>query len=369
MSLAVFLFIMLITLGLLVLAIIYIPKRLANWLDLPRPKEIQIAFVLLSVLGILSMSLGAKAESFILLNAYRFGMIWLGVVLYLLFFTVLFELINWIRPIDKKLSAILVISFSLIVSAYGMWHARSYQVYQLEVPLKKLHQPIKLFHAPDIHLGPFRGKELLQQIVDDINQIQPDMVLLNGDLIDGMEGLQTDTLDLLKQINAPVFFTAGNHDIYVDIFSLKKTLKDLGVKVLDNQVVEYQNIQLVGLDYMNADNESYDPHASARRDTIKSILPTIKLDQNRPIVIMHHSPVGVKYMQQAGADLVLAGHTHAGQLFPATLFAKLQFEYSKGLYQVGDIKVYVTQGIGTFGPPMRVGTEGEATLITLVPQR
>ena len=132
-------------------------------------------------------------------------------------------------------------------------------------------------------------------------------------------------------------------------------------------MLNIHGIQLVGLDYMKPDNSSYDPHASGREETIKSIVPTLSLFPDTPSVFVHHSPVGVEYMKEAGADLVLAGHTHAGQMFPATLLATLQFDYVKGLYKEGETRIYVSQGVGTYGPPMRVGSEGEATLIRLVP--
>jgi len=85
-------------------------------------------------------------------------------------------------------------------------------------------------------------------------------------------------------------------------------------------------------------------------------------------VLLHHSPDGIKYANQHGVDLYLAGHTHAGQLFPIKYIAKLIFDYNKGLRDYNGTKIYVSQGAGTFGPPMRVGTISELTLLKLKPQ-
>jgi len=81
---------------------------------------------------------------------------------------------------------------------------------------------------------------------------------------------------------------------------------------------------------------------------------------------MHHSPVGLDYVKEMGIDLMLAGHTHAGQMFPATVIAPLLFPLNKGLRTEGDTHYFVSQGAGTFGPRLRLGSESEINLITLV---
>lgn len=90
------------------------------------------------------------------------------------------------------------------------------------------------------------------------------------------------------------------------------------------------------------------------------------IDPTLPSILLHHNPVGAKYAAENGINLYLAGHTHAGQIFPATLVAKMMFEYNKGLYKYDDnMQIYVSQGTGTFGPPMRLGTHSELTILHL----
>jgi predicted MPP superfamily phosphohydrolase len=93
----------------------------------------------------------------------------------------------------------------------------------------------------------------------------------------------------------------------------------------------------------------------------------MNINENQPTVLLHHGPDGIKYANKAGVDLYLAGHTHAGQLWPATHVAKMIFEYNKGLRTFEDTQVYVSQGTGTFGPPMRVGTQSELTILNIKP--
>jgi hypothetical protein len=85
--------------------------------------------------------------------------------------------------------------------------------------------------------------------------------------------------------------------------------------------------------------------------------------------LLHHSPVGVKYVEAAGIDLMLSGHTHNGQIFPFSLFAKLSFPFISGLYQQGNTKIFVSNGAGTYMIRARLGSFNEINLLRLVPER
>lgn len=99
--------------------------------------------------------------------------------------------------------------------------------------------------------------------------------------------------------------------------------------------------------------------------TIKEELPKIPLSKDLPVVLMHHSPVGLEYVARAGVDLMLSGHTHAGQIFPATLITPLLFPLNKGLHRQSNTYFFVSQGAGTYGPRMRLGSSNEINLIRL----
>lgn len=343
---------------------IYIPKRLCSLFEIRKTRVFVGLFTLMGVLVIASTA--SKPEAGIFLSLFKLLNFWIGLVIYLFLFLICYEFIQRFIKVDKKKVGVGIIGLSLTVMTYGIWNARDYEVTHVEIPIENLSEKVRIFHIPDIHLGPFRGKELLQKLIDDIKRLEPDLVLINGDLVDNAVALNPDTLKLLRDVKRPVYFTSGNHDNNVDIQYLKALLTQYRVRVLNNEIVNIRGIQLVGLDYMNADDNVYDAHASTRSETIKSVLPALDIDPGIPSVIVHHSAVGIKYMLEAGADLVLSGHTHAGQFFPITLIARIQFPYLKGLYTNKNTKIYVNQGIGTFGPPIRIGTKGEAALITLV---
>ena len=100
--------------------------------------------------------------------------------------------------------------------------------------------------------------------------------------------------------------------------------------------------------------------------TIKEELPKISLSEELPVILMHHSPVGLEYVSRAGVTLMLSGHTHAGQVFPGTLITPFLFPVNKGLLRQGDTYFFVSQGAGTYGPRLRLGSANEINLIRLI---
>ncbi len=137
--------------------------------------------------------------------------------------------------------------------------------------------------------------------------------------------------------------------------------------MLSNTIAEVKGLQIIGLDYLMADKKTVNTfHAPPAGITIEEVLPMLPIDKNRASVMLHHNPIGVNYAADNGINLYLAGHTHGGQMFPSTLIAKAMFEFNKGLYQYNEnTQVYVSQGSGTFGPPMRLGTDSEMTILHL----
>ena len=369
MSFVIFISIIAATLLIILSANIYIPYRLSHLLKLKHPRIITTIFFSLTIIGVFAMGGIAQVENKLLLHILRIGLIWLGLGLSLLTYLLIFEGINIFRKLPHVISGYTIITLSLLTTAYSLFSARDYIIKEVTIPLKNLKQEISIFHIPDIHLGAFRGKEYLNRVVNDINKIKPDITIINGDLVDGIDGINPDTLKPLQKVKTPLFFTSGNHDLYVNITEVEKLLTSYGVTILDNKLINIDGIQLLGLNYMRADKTSNEIHMEKENSTIKDELKKIKPDQNKPLIIAHHSPSGIKYMNEISADLVLAGHTHGGQIFPASLIAKLHFGYLKGIYKYLDTTLYVTQGVGTFGPPMRLGTENEATLIHLTKKK
>jgi predicted MPP superfamily phosphohydrolase len=269
------------------------------------------------------------------------------------------------RNVPRRWVSGSALALALVITVAGALWANPFGVAKTEVALDGLKQDVVVMHISDVHIGHQRGRAYLAEIVEVTNHHQPDVVLINGDLVDANAALQPGVLSPLEDFEAPVFFVGGNHDNYVDNARLLELLGKHGVRVLHNEIVEVKGIYLVGLDYMNPDENTFDMHPSEDTRTIKSVLPGLELADDKPSVLMHHSPVGAQYAAAKGIDLMVSGHTHAGQMFPGTLFAPFIFPYSEGLHQEGKMQVFVSQGAGTFGPRMRLGTSNEINLIRL----
>jgi predicted MPP superfamily phosphohydrolase len=147
----------------------------------------------------------------------------------------------------------------------------------------------------------------------------------------------------------------GNHERYEGIELVVDALKGTGVRVLRDEVVNTHGIQLVGVD---------DPGDFPRKN---HVLARLNISDGKPSVLMQHTPGAVKDAQGAGIDLMLSGHTHNGQIIPFNYIVKLFFPYIQGLYRIGEMHLYVSPGTGTWGPPMRLGSRSEITLLRLQP--
>lgn len=354
-------------LGILFGIIWYLTRRLRQLFELSQGRRLFWAVgaaFMTSVTGMLAVARAANPWIGLLgtMAGYFFTL-----MLYLTLALLVFDLIQFKWPLPKRWVRWPALGLALGFTLLGALLADPFQVSEIDISLPGLKQEVVVMHISDVHVGHHRGRGHLSRIVAETNKRRPDFVLLNGDLIDSVRAYIPGMLEPLRDFEAPVFFVNGNHDNYMDTERLVKTLEGHGVRVLRTQVVETHGLALVGLDYMNPDEEHFDMHPAPGKKTIKEVLPALDLPADKPSILMHHSPVGAKYAAAKGIDLFLAGHTHAGQMFPATVLAPLVFPFTKGLNFEGDMPVFVSQGAGTFGPRIRLGTSNEINLIRLKP--
>ncbi len=170
-----------------------------------------------------------------------------------------------------------------------------------------------------------------------------------------------------ETLNIPHYFVYGNHDEHVGVKQVTQLVEKSGATVLMNEIAYFKDLQIVGLNNMLADSNALDLHATNHTETVETILNELDIKENHPTLILHHRPAGVKFMDNKGAQLLLAGHTHAGQMFPFTLIAKWMFGYNKGHYKYNNLHIYVSEGVGTIFSPIRFGTGSEITLLRLIP--
>lgn len=353
--------------AILVTANIYLTKRFNWYFSIESTRMLYAVFPPLSLLMFFGMmpltNTTHSAGSFI----YMLSAVIMGVLLYLLLSVLLVDLIGLFTSTSPRNYGFAAIALAVLISLGGIANAWNVKVTKEQVAIKGLQSEMKVMHLSDIHLGHFRGKNFLERIVRLTNEQDVDVVFITGDLYDGRINLHLDELSPLKELRAPVYFVEGNHDNYSGVKTIKELLGETGVQVLSNEVTHFGELQILGLNHMPADLSTYSMHATQKGSTIQSTLDSLPIFKEQPTVLLHHSPDGIQYANKHGVDLYLAGHTHAGQIFPIKYIANAMFEYNKGLHDYMGTQIFVSQGAGTFGPPMRVGTRSEITVLHLVP--
>ena len=210
----------------------------------------------------------------------------------------------------------------------------------------------KIVQLTDLHIGPTLGGDWLADIVARVNALEPDAVVITGDLVDGSVEELREHVAPLARLSARhgVFFVTGNHEYYSGVDEWLGELGRLGVRVLRNERVTLgdgeSSFDLAGVDDW-----------SARRRPAGS----------RALVLLAHQPKQILEAAARGVGLQLSGHTHGGQIFPWGYLVKLDQPYVAGLARHGEAQIYVSRGTGYWGPPMRVGSPAEITLIELEP--
>jgi uncharacterized protein len=288
---------------------------------------------------------------------YGAASIWLGLVFLLLSILLVYEAGRFFIPLQPQAAAFAMTGIAAALCLYGIINALFLRLQTVDIPMPGLHQPLKIVQLSDIHVGTIHNSGFLTRIVDATNDLAPDLVLITGDLFDGIGPVNRHTVAPLAKLRAKAYFVIGNHERYDDMEKIQSILPAAGVEILRNRVVDFRGIQIVGVDAAQRDGEKGNP-----------VVGTLPLDRTRPSILMFHVPVGMDDAAKAGIKLQLSGHTHNGQLFPFTLFAKMLYPQVKGLYTISGMKLYVSPGTGTWGPPLRIGSSNEITLINLVPQ-
>ncbi|MDD2635695.1 MAG: metallophosphoesterase [Bacteroidales bacterium] len=358
--------ILLTTLVIIVISIIYLSRRFAWIIGLENIKPFYLLFTTLIIGTFASMIIFMHTTNPIGHIIYYIFTILLGYLLFLLFSVIITDLANLFFNFKPILFGIIAISISVLITGYGIINASNIHTNHLRIELSNIDKNYRIVHLSDIHMGQFRGQKFLKKIVVKTNFENPDLVLITGDYADSRYALQPKYFEALKNINAPVLFVNGNHDKNTGDKQIKDFLKRYDVKVLENEVFSFSGLQIIGLNYMLADTKSLNMHATEKDQTIKSVLSKLELDKASTKILMHHSPDGIEYADKAGIDIYLSGHTHAGQLFPIIFINELIFDYNKGLHKKGNTSIFVSQGIGTFGPPMRIGTHSEIVVFDLI---
>ncbi|MCC2633735.1 MAG: putative phosphohydrolase [Ramlibacter sp.] len=272
-------------------------------------------------------------------------------------------------PADLRAdSAIVVLLLALGLTALGYFNARrTAAVRRVQVPLPSLDPALagfRIVQISDIHVGPTIKQDYLQAIVERVNALDPDVIAITGDLVDGSVPELARHVAPLAGLRARhgVYFVTGNHEYYSGVHGWVAELQRLGIRVLHNEhvVLSHDGASLVLAGVTDYTAHLFDP---AHRSDPAAALAGAPEGVTR--VLLAHQPRTAPAAALAGFDLQISGHTHGGQFLPWSLFVPLQQPYVAGLHQLGRMRIYVSRGTGYWGPPKRVAAPSEISELLL----
>jgi predicted MPP superfamily phosphohydrolase len=321
----------------------------------------------------------------------EFGNIWLGFFMYysglVIVVTIVSHIIHFIIRDKKKtvLGHILNISLvlALLVTLSGMYHAQKPRLVNYEVNVDKKTESVKELKVvllADLHLSVNSDIRATEKMVEEVNSVNPDVVVIAGDIFTStFEGLKNPEkyAACLREMKAKygVYAVCGNHDVEENLFGgfpispiseafrtpgMEKFFEDAGFYVLYDENVELADGEVILSG--RVDGEKAGDGTSDRMSAAELLGP---VDKTKPIIVLQHEPKQFKDLADNGADVVLCGHTHNGQVFPGNFIVPFFNENAYGVKELYGIDTIVTAGVGYYGPPLRVGTDSEVTVVTI----
>jgi predicted MPP superfamily phosphohydrolase len=354
---------------LLFMLLIYGYVALRGWQALQPAGSVRVYFLVISIALFVSMFVSmmfgnqmhptvAKTLSFVV-----FSYLLLTIYLFVSFLAVdVVRIFNAIIPfapsgmVTFRYYAFLIsITVIFAAMAYGHYKFRSPQVVELNLTAEKPKQnkEVHILAVSDLHLGVSIDRKILQRYVKLINSRKPDIVLIAGDFSDrGISPLiKKNMKEEIQKISAPlgIFAVMGNHDFYGENRHIAADyMKESGITVLRDTV------NLINNEFYVAGRDDV---SNTRRKKLAEILKNA--DVSKPIILLDHQPKHLAEASENNVDLKIAGHTHNGQFFPGNLIVKRIFEVGYGYAKKGNMHLYVSSGLGLWGPQYRIGSQSE----------
>ncbi len=323
-------------------------------------------------LGVLSVSfVAASLLAFRYSNAlvgafYKAAAIWVGVLTFLTFAAVLSWIVLGIAQLtgvrlDFHLMVEVLSGIAALLGLYAVVNANWTRITRVRAQLANLPESWrgrKIALISDLHLGPVRNGSFLRRMVAMIMQQSPDAIFIAGDLYDGTAIDAARAAAPLSALTAPggVYFAAGNHEQFGDDTKYLNAVAAAGVRVLKDEKVEVDGLQIAGISYRTA----------TQAGNLAAALQRLELDRHRPSILLTHAPDHPAVAEAAGVSLQLSGHTHLGQSIPWTWIARRVYgQFVYGLSRIGGLQVFTSSGAGTWGPPLRLGSNPEIVVLQL----
>lgn len=316
-----------------------------------------VSFVLASLLAFRYTNPAVRAF-------YKVAAVWIGLVSFLFLAAVSCWIIFGVvrlagLPVNFHRMVEFLFGAAMVAGFYGLFNANWTRITRTTVRLTNLPEAWRGRRAAlisDLHLGHVRNGSFLRRMVAKILREEPDAIFIAGDLYDGTAIDAGRAAQPLNLLTAPlgVYFVAGNHEQFGDDSKYLNAISEAGVRVLSNEKVDVDGLQIVGVPYRNAAKDGH----------LASVLRDLSLDRDRASILLTHAPDRPEIAEAAGVSLQLSGHTHLGQFIPWSWIARRiyrQFVY--GLSRIGTMQVFTSSGAGTWGPPLRLGSNPEIVML------
>lgn len=355
-----------------------------GWQALPSASKVRAIYLAAFLFLSLSFVAGRILERFWLGPPANFlvwtGSFWLGAMLYFVLILLLIDitrLLNlavpvfpsaWLDNIEHTRLVLFKTVTSVVIVIVVIAHLNTWftKVNRIEIPLEGQNSKmssVNIALVSDIHLGSLTPNNRVGKLVKKINSLSPDIILVAGDMLDEDVGpvIHRDLGSSIKNLSAPlgVYGITGNHEYIGGISKAVQYLTSHGINLIRDSVIKINDsFYLAGREDLNIERFS-----GKKRISVEELLKDTGDDL--PVILLDHQPFNLEKSAAAGADLQLSGHTHHGQIWPLNFITRAVYSISRGFGEVDGMKVYVSNGVGTWGPPMRLGSRPEIVLITI----
>jgi predicted MPP superfamily phosphohydrolase len=323
----------------------YVLARLFSLCALKRTIGFYLALIPLTLSFIVALVLESTIGNRLTGMFFTLAMTWLGACFLLLWILFVQQVLSWVLPIPRRVWAAGICGLAALLVVYSIVNARSITVRREQI--RGL--PFKIAQLSDVHIGSIEASTLAD-IIAKTNALNPDLVLITGDLFDNATATTRALSVQLKAFAAPVMFTSGNHEAYAGYDNVRQMLSPAKIRWLRNEAMEFKGIRIIGVD------NSYGT------ELLQSVLGRTP-PSTVFTVLMNHQPRGFDVAARHRINLMLSGHVHNGQIWPFNYIVGLFYPYLKGLHEHADAFLNVSTGTGIWGPPMRLGSRSEIVLL------
>ena len=259
------------------------------------------------------------------------------------------EFVRLIPGFPHEFESPIAVLGALACAIYAVLNAQRLHVNTVRIAGKPEIENQSIVQLSDVHIGS-RSPKYLERIVKKVKKLDPNWVVITGDLLDS-PSIGVTELDSLRQIAQRTLVVTGNHERYEGIDRVTSMLESLGVTVLRNEEVDALPFQFIGID----DHDS-PSHLEAQLQRFEPLQDAFR-------VLLYHRPHGMEQASDWGIDLMLVGHTHRGQIFPFHFIVRRFFRLIHGTHRFGRMTLHISSGTGTWGPILRLGSRNEITRV------